>query len=309
MKILTILGMSLIGLVGFVNAASAQSLSLGIWPPLLEVMIQPGKSITQVYKISNPGETDVILTSSIVSFSPKGESGDIELVNSDQLSVNSWFSFQNADLALGQNFVLRAGKEQEVVLRIAVPANAAESDYYYSLLFETMPSPFLGGQTATQSQVKIGANILLTVSRTGTPLLSAKIKEFAIRNSQFIDSFDKPEFILRLQNTGQSFFKPMGAITVNGWFGQKLTLDLLPENVLANSVRQISCQKDNNPLLCVLSSKFLVGRYRAQAQLGLDKADATYQAETIFWAIPAKLILGALTSLLLLYIVKLKIKI
>ena len=292
------------------SATQGKTLSLGIWPPLLEVMIQPGKSITQVYKIANPSESDVVLTSLIASFTPTDERGNIELITNNS-QLENWFSFQNADLALGQNFVLKAGKEQEVVLKITVPAGTTEEDHYATLIFETVPNPFLGGQTTTQARVKIGANILLTVSQTGAPVRQAKIKEFSLANFQFsilnfqlVDSFDKPEFILRLQNTGQAFFKPIGAITINGWFNQKYTLDLLPENVLANSVRQIGCQKDSNPQLCVISSKFLLGRYTARVELGLDEANNEYQKEMIFWAIPAKLIIGVLTSLFLLYIVR-----
>ena len=304
------------------SATQGKTLSLGIWPPLLEVMIQPGKSITQVYKIANPSESDVVLTSLIASFTPADERGNIELITNNS-QLENWFTFQNADLKLGQDFVLKAGKEQEVVLKITVPAGTTEEDHYATLIFETVPNPFLGGQTTTQARVKIGANILLTVSQTGAPVRQAKIKEFSLANFQFsilnfqlVNSFDKPEFILRLQNTGQAFFKPTGTITINGWFNQKYTLDLLPENVLTNSVRQIGCQKDPpsgetsaNPQLCVIGSKFLLGRYVAQAELGLDKADDEYQKEIIFWAIPAKLLFGILTVMVSLVIIKSRIKI
>jgi len=308
------------------SKVSAQGLSLGIYPPLLEVTIQPGKSITQVYKLSNGGETDLAMTSLIVPFEPSDEFGNIKLLSesgsvsfrSNSVPFRNWFSFQNADLALGQKFILKSGKTQEIVLKIGVPKDAKEDDYYLTLLFETLPAQagtapaeaLGGGGSTAQTQAKIGANILLTVSQTGEPLRQAEILEFRIKNNKFriVDSFDKAEFLLRVKNTGKAFFKPIGTITITGWFGQKYILDLLPENVLVNSIRQIQCQMDDRVTPCQLPEKFLLGPYRARMEFGLDKVSDDYTAETIFWAIPAKLILALLTTIFILFIIKNRLK-
>jgi hypothetical protein len=320
------------------SEAKAQTLSLSIWPPLLEVTIQPGKSITQVYKLRNTGETDLALTSKIVPFKPEGETGDINLEfarpPARQGTWNSeflpWFSFLNADLSLGQKFFLPAGREQEVVLKIKVPAEAPETDYYFTLLFETLPEVFLPSGSGGQIEAKIGSNILLTASQTGEPKKQAKIEEFSIRNSQFvirnliiIDSFTQPQFVVRLKNTGNAFFKPFGSITTAGWFNQRWVLDLLPENVLVNSVRQIRCQKSASlttseentpsekqsvlPSPCHLETKFLLGKYSAKLEFGLDEASGEYQKEIVFWAVPLKLAAGILVSLVLLFVIATKL--
>ncbi len=56
----------------------AQSLSLSISPPLLEVVIKPGKSILVAYNIQNSGDP-VVLTPKVVSFEPADERGNIRL--------------------------------------------------------------------------------------------------------------------------------------------------------------------------------------------------------------------------------------
>ncbi|MBI3379542.1 hypothetical protein HY029_02165, partial [Candidatus Gottesmanbacteria bacterium] len=78
--------------------AYAQSLSLSISPPLLEVMIKPGKSITQVYKLTNNGEPIVITTnvSELDSTGIKEGAG----VNPDK-----WISILSNDIALGRPFL------------------------------------------------------------------------------------------------------------------------------------------------------------------------------------------------------------
>jgi len=319
------------------GVARAQSLSLGIWPPLLEVTIQPGKSITQVYKLRNTGETDLAMISKIVPFKPSGKTGDVSFATPGvdagiHTGSEPQFSFLNADLALGQKFILPAGREQEVVLKIKVPKEAPEADYYFTLLFETLPEVFLPLGSGGQIEAKIGSNILLTVSQTGEPKKQIEIKEFSIRNPQFvirnliiIDSFTQPQFIVRLQNTGNSFFKPIGSITTTGWFNQRWVLDLLPENVLVDSIRQIRCQKSTSqpasgqetsaekplvlPSPCQLETKFLLGKYTSRLELGLDEASSEYQNQIVFWALPLKLGAGIIVALILLFIVASKIPI
>jgi len=157
----------------FAIPVHAQTLSLSIWPPLLEVMIQPGKSITQVYKLTNGGKTDLVLTSRLVPFEPADELGNIQLTYKGYsfvriykgVSFVDWFSFQNADLNLGDNFALKAGQEQQIVFKIKVPENTQEDDYYLTLLFESLPE-FNINQSAAWSKIQIGSNLLLTVSET-----------------------------------------------------------------------------------------------------------------------------------------------
>lgn len=303
----------------YLNEARAQSLSLNLYPPLLEVTIQPGKSITQVYKLANSGESDLILTCSIIPFVPTGELGNINLDNSQPSNwpSSSWFSFQNADLSLGEKFLLKAGKTQEIVLKIKIPQSAPEDDYYQTLLFETTPENYSGRFPGSQAQVKIGANILVTVSQTGEPLKRAKIEQFALVNSRFfnrnskfffIDSFTPVKFLFRLKNIGRVFFKPMGTISVKGWFGQKESLDLLPENVLVNSIRQIQCQAKETFGPCSISNKFFLGSYTVFLEFGLDQPSQDYTQKITFIALPLKLFIAILLIIILLYTIKNKLK-
>jgi len=275
----------------------------------LEVMIQPGKSITQVYKLTNGGKTDLVLTSRLVPFEPADEFGNIQLTYKG-VSFVDWFSFQNADLNLGDSFVLKVKEEQQVVLRIKVPEKALEDDYYLTLLFESLPE-FNINQSAAWSKIQIGSNLLLTVSETGEPPRKAEIVEFKIKNAwfklsswQFIDSFANPLFSLRIKNIGRSLFKPMGTIIVSGWTGGKYPLELLPENILINSIRQSQCfsTDKNQPSPCQLEtnwkSKFLLGPYQARVSFGLDKISEDYQQTIHFFAFPFSLMAGLLLLIL-----------
>ncbi len=285
----------------------AQTLGLGIYPPLLEVTIMPGKTITQVYKLSNPGEIDLMMTSSIVSFEPSDEAGSIKFVTNTERLKPITFAFLNADLKLGQTFPLPAGGIQEVVLIIKVPETAQEKDYYASLLFQTAPMKGYGSLSASQTQAKIGANLLITVSRTGKPMKKATVEEFRLFNCSrlcIIDSFTQPEFFVKIKNSGHSYFKPLGKIVLQGWFKQEETLDLLPQNILSGFSRDIQCQKDDQIIPCQAKTKFLIGPFKAKLEFGLDDFSSQYKQEARFIAIPIKLIFGLFVLIIILGLIR-----
>lgn len=292
------------------SIANAQSLGLGIYPPLLEVTLMPGKTITQVYKLSNPGEVDLMMTSSIVSFEPSDETGGIKfMADAERLKPIS-FSFLNADLRLGQTFPLPAGKTQEIVLILKVPETAPEKDYYATFLFQTAPMKGYGNLSASQAQAKIGTNLLITVSRTGKPFKKAMVEEFRLFNCSricLIDSFSQPQFVIRVKNTGHSYFKPLGNIILHGWFNQEETLELLPQNILSDFSREIQCQIDDKVGPCQGKTKFLIGAFNAKLEFGLDDFSSQYQQEIRFIAIPIKLVLGLFILVIILGLIRAKL--
>jgi hypothetical protein len=293
-KILISIVLFLLALCLLPSLAHAQTFSLGVYPPLLEVMIQPGKIITQVYKIKNSG-TNVILTPHIVPFEVDDEFGNIKLHQPGANSQTpSWFSLNNADRSLGQSFSLPSGRTQELVLKIKMPPDTKEADHYFSLILTTSPTP-PEGTTKTKIQGVIASNILLTISKDGQPRKLAEVVEF--RTKKLIDSFDQPVFTVKIKNIGKAFFKPIGNISV-----KNETLDLLEENVLVNSIRQIQCRTSDKVTPCQLESKFLMGRYQAVLQFTVN--GESYQAKTIFYALPIKLSLALLTTIILLLIIK-----
>ena len=315
-KLIIIIFLSLFFLNLFKEKIEAQNLSLSIWPPLLEVTLQPGKSITQVYQLANNGETDLVMTSSISLFSPEDELGNVKLIDKES-PVLSWISFQNADLELGESFNLPTGQEQQLVLKISVPSYAMQKDHYFTLLFSTNPQAYKSFQPQSQAQAKIGANVLITVSESGEPQRKAEIVEFSLKNGylhkssqwQIIDSFNQPEFVLRIKNNGKSLFKPMGSITTN-WLGRKFILDLLPENILVDSIRQVGCQKteDDHIFICELDSLFNIGYYKTVVEFDLDKIGNQYKKELYFFAVPIKAIFVIIIVTIFFLIFKNKLK-
>jgi len=277
-----------------------QPVSLGIFPPILEVEMVPGKSITQVFKIYNQSEIPLILETKLVTFEPKGEKGEITLKQEPAGEERIWFSFLNKNLKLGDRFNLPAQKSQEVVLMINLPSSALESDYYYTLLAQTVPEERFSGNSS--AQVKIGANILLTISKGKKEEQNVSIASFRIKNLLFhlfnlklIDSFSPPQFEIRLKNEGRHFLKSQGEIKIAGTFSQEQILPLLEENILAQAIRNIGCQESST---CQLKGKFFLGVYRAELVTN------NQNQEVVFVSLPFKLALGLIGLFGFLLIVK-----
>ena len=306
------------------SPAQAQSVDLGVWPPILQIMMQPGKGITQVYKVTNFGDP-MIISSSVVPFVPDDEQGNVKLVDCKVVEVIGceslgWFSFQNANLELGQAFFSGSDRTQEVVLKVAVPEYAAEGDYYNTLLFTTQAPPALG-EKRSRATATVGSNILITVSKDGNPTRDIKIVEFSAlaKAGRFtlpiFDSFEPIPVTLRVQNTGNAYTSVSGKIILSGFPGLKSNFSLIPQNILAGSTRLLSATPSASlrtspsaelfirrsfseggplPASLVLPQAFYLGRYSLEAAVENKDYDLTKTATISFYAFPLKITLNIL---------------
>jgi len=309
-------------LLKFAPIAKAQSLSLSLslWPPILEAMMIPGKSITQAYTITNSG-LDTIIDTKIFKFEPSDEHGNITLV--EEVSADQkcpLFSFENANLSLSVPFRLKSGNSEQVILKITIPEDCPEEDYYFTFLFSTPPAAKIGQSVAREAGT-IGANLLLTVSKDGQPLRKGEITEFTLNHCRklplfnfcLLDSLDPVEFILKISNTGQAFWKPFGKVKINGLLRQSAEIEIMAENVLTKASRQLhgQCQEGEEIYPCPLGwqPKFLLGPYRAKAELAITSPQGNkINSQVTFLAFPFKLGLAILVAFVVLGLIKNKVR-
>lgn len=287
-----------------VSAAAPTSLSLS--PPLLEAVVKPGRAITQAYRVANLGSSDLYLRARVVPFTPAGQQGLVKLEPLFGKSKSFLFSLQNADLGLGETFFLPAGDSRQLVLSIATPEEAADTDGYFTFLLEqSEEGEFVVPASGATARFKIGSNILLTVSRDGSLRFKGGIADFAARPG-WSDVFTPVKLVLTAENTGRSFFQTKGEIKILDMFGrEKKVLDLRPDNVLAGSRRRLSCLPAGEESGCSFSS-LVPGRYRAVARFSpgglLDEErpagapKAVYTRTVYFWRLPIKLGLALLIA-------------
>ena len=197
----------LVYLLAIPNAVRAQEVSLSISPPLTELTIQPGRSFSQVFTVKNNG-VPVTVVAKIFPFVPFDRQGHAELIE-DANSINAftgWFFFDPNPTSLGTT------ASHDFYVKITPPAGAEEKDYYFTFIAEVQSDNGLGINNS-KAQSRIGANLLVSVSKGGTPGKKASIITFAA--PKIIDSFSGLTYEVLIGNLGSSFFKPVGKITVD----------------------------------------------------------------------------------------------
>lgn len=272
------------------SLAYGQEVSLSISPPLTEIAIQPGRSFTQTITIKNNG-VPVTLAPKIVPFVPLDGLGHAELIE-DKISVdafNSWFTFDPSPVSIAET------ASHDFQIKISPPIGAELRDYYFTFVAEVVPGDILG-INSSQAQARIGANILLTASKDGNPHKNASIVEFSAPT--FLDSFTGLTYKVILGNSGASYYKPVGKITVEQIFGSTHILTLTPLNVLVGGKREISCLQGEALEACRVPGKFLIGIYRANLSFTIDGEGPSIEKQVYTVVFPFSILLGLITIII-----------
>lgn len=287
----------------------AQQVSLSMSPPLLELFIKPGKSIMVAYKLENLGDP-TFLNLKVLPFEAKDGLGNIKI--KPEFTGPVRFSLDNSDLTLDQPFFLKTNGSQQILLRLRIPENITDGDYYYSLLAETIPPTSNEEVGSARAKVTIGSNILVTISNSGNVDIKPKITLFSVKNGfsfgsniKFFDSMDKIPIILSVANNGKNLMKPEGQISLKGNFGETTKYEIIPKNILAESERMIEATPSASfsiPASLILSG-FFIGKYNLSTQISFGKNSPTIFDSTVFYAFPFKIILGILLAVIIVIVI------
>lgn len=243
----------------------AQTLGLSISPPISEIVIQPGKETIQNFTISNDGN-DGMAKIYLIPFRAQGENGNAalnenEIVN-DSSSFATWFGLISPIGNFNEEFYMAGGTQKNLALKISPPIEAPEKDYYFTLIFE-LDNKIAGGSltSGSENRARIGSNILLSVSSRENPVKNLNIVEFSA--PKIIDSLGSLNYKTRIGNYGSFVFQPDGKILVNPMLGKSESLSLAPQNVISDSIRNISCVKNEELVKCQSEKRVFIGVYKS----------------------------------------------
>jgi len=261
--------------------------TLTVTPPLSEIIIKPGKTITQAFTIKNEGGVDLEVTPSIVDFSPDGKTGaPIVLPNNANFP---FASLENLDKKMNTPFKLKAGTSDQLVVHITIPEKAEEKEYYQTLIFKTQPLGLNSlDNTRSISNAWIGVHMLISVSNTGEQL--GNLTTHSFEYPKVIDMFSPLVLKLTAKNTGKNYVKAQGDIKISNMMNDVVkVLPILPENVLAQSVRELhaSIPDPNDPKSATAvpfeyRPLFLFGPHRIEVNLYAERQTQEPQAFMVY---------------------------
>lgn len=221
------------------NKAAAADLSLGIYPPIIQIQIEPPANIDTPITIENHGKETVTLEISIKPFTAgKGELGEVVYESGKNPLI-----FENIKISEDEEtiekVVIPPKQSKTLKLHLDIPKDEPLSDYYFSVLFvsENMLDERLN---QLKIQGGIATNVLLSIKGKppligAKPTSIAKIVEFS--SPSFLEKGPVP-FMVRLKNQSNHFITPQGTISIKNIFGKTIgQVKLSPINILADTIR------------------------------------------------------------------------
>lgn len=295
-KIITIIIVIIIIIV-IAQPTNAQQITLSMSPPIVEILVKPGKTLLIGYTVQNLGDPTA-LSVKIRTFSPQGEYGEMRI--DPELISPIRFSLDNTDMQFEQPLFMKTRDTIQALVRIRVPEGTPEGDYYFTVLAETEPAPQIGGSSTSVAKATIGSNLLLTVTKSGRVEVKGRISLFQItpdftfrmfgREYQVVESGRKIPLDLIIQNLGKNLLKPQGGIILRGPLGEKTNYPLLPQNVLADSSRLMKTSKGEDVPYqhSGLLSGYFMGIYALSANVSFGEGTPQLYANTSFIGLPIR---------------------
>jgi hypothetical protein len=290
--------------------AHAEASSLRLAPSLLKLKAVAPTTLQAPITIENLNDETVELRVELRQFVAKDtQDGQIKYTRGSMPDF-----FKNVKLLENnedkKQLTLGPLQKKNLILQFNLSEEAVPSDYYFSVVFVSSkeaqnPPTAAGLYSFTKINSGIGMNVLLSVEKASDPTENKKLEEVVIEEFAALEFIDKGPvfFTVKVQNKGSNYINPKGTIYVTNMFGHLIgKIDLPAQNILANSSRYIgnpSLSSNFSPPKIIWPESFLLGPYEARLEIEAGE-DTPLVTKTIrFTALPIKLLLAIIFSIVL----------
>ena len=159
--------------------AQAQGVSLGVFPPILQIQATPPTDVKSKIMIQNLGNDSVDLQIGIKPFTASDkEDGQVTYLS--DFSYADPFIFEKMQILDGDTSIdsltLAPGQKKELTLEIALPQNEILGDYYFSIIFMSANTP-AANSNISGATAGVATNVLLSIGPKGPT--RGEIEEFS----------------------------------------------------------------------------------------------------------------------------------
>lgn len=295
-------------------------ISLNVSPVFINLSIDPGKTVSSQFKVTNNNNFSEKLQFDVAKFESNPQTGQpiiSDITVEDEFA--SWLEFDKKKVTLGPN------ETRTFKFTISPPKNAALG-YYYAIVVNRQP---LGEVDINQPQAAVAG-------APAIPVLVEVLSPNAKKELQLVEFVtDKPfyeylptEFNIKVKNTGNVHVVPSGDIFIDSSAKQNIgIISANPgrNNILPNSERTLKntwldaflylspeLDKNNNTVYklkydLTKADRFRIGKYTAHLLMVYDNGsrDIPLEATVSFWVMPWKLLL---IGLLIVYLAVMGLK-
>lgn len=276
--------------------ANAQEISVGVYPPIIQVNANPPSSITTPMSIQNFTDNDLNLNVEYRFFKPNTD-GTIAILPKGMTQGEDKDIFNKVQVMQGSSVVktikLAPQQKKDLNLHIGIPNNEPASDYYFTILFVSN-QPGKTGENLAVSSGGVGTNVLLSIGPKGKTQ-----GELHVVNPGFVSHGPVP-FKIKVANNSDHFVSIKGNLIIRNMFGDVVgDINFLPVNVLEKSERLIPASGSAeiiNPTI-KWNEKLLLGLYKAKVTVSMSEEGPVYVKEVRFFAFPFEAIIAIILSI------------
>lgn len=283
---------SLVFLLGFNFSLAQEAAGVGIKPAIVEDKLDPNTSKTYSIELKNLGpieQTFYLSKRDIIDVKEGGVP-----VFADANSKKTGFELSDWVKLEKDSVLIPAGASQSITFTLDVPEGAVPGGHFGGIVVSVEPPEMRTSGASIGYEV---ANII-SIRISGDVLESAKIRQLS--TAEFIHSKIDVDFLVRIENEGNTLVKPTGPLEIYNMFGKKVaTLKFNGDmsGVFPKATENFTVEwTDEQPGF---------GRYEAilSAVYGDDGRKNTISSTVNFWVLPMNIVGPALAVLVVLFLI------
>ena len=305
MKKLLLLPLFIIFLLSSSTLAFADATTISINPPVLEILIEPNKSLTQTFTLEHGSSENLMGTLELHRFTPADNLGHINLEREIANPSSLPLTITSSTHPLNQPFPLN-GQSTQATFNIEAASSDKTEDVYLALVFKTTSAD---PSTLSSSAVP-GITSLLLITITPSGSLPTNLDIMDLNLPVLHDSWKELTLTGQIKNNTNIMIRPKGSLEIISPYGKSLTNIPLAQNlILGNSQRAIfaETETDSAPLKWSPTWKNL-GPHRFHLMITTQGGTLLSETEKVVWIMPIRLIIFLILVFLLLTTILLAFK-
>lgn len=282
-----------------VTPAHAQSATLSISPPVVEILLAPNKQVKQTFSVHVEGE-DVAIIPTLHRIKPLGNQGHSDIDLTPLIPSSIPLTIQSS-IPLGTPYHLTANTFDLTLTLEAATLDLAE-DVYLALVVQIVPQN-ADLSTLSPTLPGISSLILTTINPTGVMPINLEIQNFDL--PLFHDTWQSFTVAPELKNSVGQMIRPEGKYEIITPTGKAIfSLPLYSNLILGNSSRELRLKpKDDNlqPLPLTFTPRWSnIGPHRVKLAITTQGGTKLTEIERTVWFLPIRLSIALTVVILLL---------
>ena len=306
-SILTILASVFIALqLGAMSATAQTGNGLRISPTRQELVVERGEATSFDITVENISDEPVIARSSVNDFESDGVSGDPRIIVDPNVVTDNSIRDLLVDL---EDIPLDGNESRTFRVNVQVPDATAPGAYFGLVRYQAVPVDDEGQEIDAQFSLNASLGVLVLIEVPGDVPQGAEVSNLEAQVVSLDDQgnpegeasggsifFNTPNQVaVEVRNTGQTFVRPFGDVTVKNMLGgetasYELNATSPRGNILPDSTRVFTDSVGIGG----------VGRYTIEANVAYVQGGEVITRSASFWVLPIWFILVIVAVLFIL---------